>query len=150
MDVRQELNEIFGRENIIDQLPEVIKNDLINVIYPNRYQRKKFNISDITATNKSAINMSSDPDDQKWTNRNKQIINKLKLVGIMSYGNGDYAWYSLVNGKVYDTNHDLGDFSAFLSKENSGQKNKVWPPLTYKQWRQSVLSNKHIDGWKRG
>jgi hypothetical protein len=154
--LREQLQNIINENTSFsaEQLPDQVKAILINKLYPKHYGKKRgiirnkpYTVSDIKTTNRNAHQMVQSPKDKKWSALNINVIRKLKLVGIYSYGNGDYAWYSLANGRVYDMNHDIGDFSGFLSKENIKYKNQLWPPMPFNQWVSSVLSGKHIDAW---
>jgi len=134
------------------QLPEPVIKHLTQVIYPRKnygHGKKKYGVGDINQANKSAYYMVYNNEDPGWSQKNLQIVKRLKLIGIYGYGNGDYAWYSLVNGKVYDMNHDLGNFSAFLSKQNLKYKNRLYPPMTYKQWATTILNSKRMDAWRK-
>ena len=151
--LREELNLIFESTPLYkaSQLPEQIQKSLITKIYPKKYgpkrsilkRNKPYSITDISKINSSAYSMTN----KKWSSLNIGIIKRLKLIGILSYGNGDYAWYSLVNGKVYDMNLDVDEFSGFLSKDNKKYQKDMWPPMPYSKWERSVLSGNHIDAW---
>lgn len=116
-------------------LPEEIQSSLITKIYP-RYDRGKHTLKSIGKVAKDASNM-------QWTSANTAIRNKLKLYPIFAYGNGDYAWYSFTNGKVYDYSHDFDGFSGYLSSEHRKYQKQVHPPMTYKMWEKSILTGKH-------
>jgi hypothetical protein len=108
-------------------LPNEIKISLERKIYPHY----KLNTT-VEKQNKSSYG---------WIEgKNLNIIRKLKLIGILNYGNGDAAWYSVVDGKVYDYSHDFDGFSSFLS---SNDQRYIHPPMLYDKWEKSVLSGKH-------
>ncbi len=145
------------------QLPSEIQTSLLNQIYPSKYgQRKKFffrkhtapyTIKDIQTTHKDAADwftsMSKNqydpknirPEDITWAKEMLKIIKDYKLFGILAYGNGDTAWYSFRDKKVYDFNHELGLFNIKPNRQ-------MHRPAPYKQWANEVLSEKRYDAFK--
>ncbi len=139
------------------QLPSEIQTSLLNQIYPSKYgQRKKgyfkkrtkpYSISDIQRSHKDAM---------KWFTMTSKLgsdlditqaamllttIKDYKLFGILEYGNGDSAWYSFRDKKVYDFNHELNLF-------NNKPHRQMHRPAPYKQWANEVLSEKRYDAFK--
>lgn len=147
------------------RLPDEIKSSLINQVYPAYYGHKKggllgrktkdYNLSDIQREYYHLNNFlqfakrayynqkeKNSKQDQEWAKRMLKTIAKYKLVPILSYGNGDSAWYSLLNGKVYDHNHDYGKFSNSPTKDMYG-------PTEFKSWARDVMARKRIDAYRR-
>jgi len=139
------------------QLPSEIKTSLINQVYPSKYgQRKKgffkkrtkpYSLRDIQRTHKDAmdwfnINSKLGSDiDITWAAIMLTAITKYKLFAILAYGNGDTAWYSFRDKKIYDFNHELGLF-------NIKPHRQMHRPVLYKQWANEVMSEKRFDAFK--
>jgi len=118
----------------IELLPEDLKSGLME-LYKKEKNIRNPNLKHIAQENKS--NMI-------WIkgNRDKSLIKKNKLYGIYGYINGDSAWFSLSDNKVYDFNHELGLFNVFY--KDTG----VWLAQPYKQWLKDAISRKHDSAWK--
>lgn len=117
------------------ELPKEIQVSLLTKIYP-RYDRKKHTPRSIAKVVKDAHNM-------EWTPLNKRVKEKLKLYPIFSYGNGDYAWYSFADSRVYDYSHDFNGFSGYLPPDQKKYQRQVHTPMRYPLWERSILSGKH-------
>lgn len=145
------------------QLPRDVIQDLINVIYPYYYSTdrnykgypEKFTLKDIEDEAKSMMTYYRAASKGKygkenvdWSKSQLRIIEELRLVYILSYGNGDHACYSLKDGKVYDDNHELGKFNHMATKEDQKYNYGVYPVEPYKKWRIGILNGKHQYAWK--
>lgn len=75
------------------------------------------------------------------------LIKSKKLYCILNYGNGDTAWFSFKDKKIYDWGHEGNSFYPIKSPEFPSGKKRCWSPTSYKQWIKDVINRKHIDSW---
>ena len=130
--LRKNLESIFEQQIFTAaQLPPQVQQSLINKIYP-RYDRKKHSAKYIQKSNMDANSSATTFGSNGAINQ--KIISKFKMVGIFAYGNGDHAFYSLVNGKVYDHSHDFDGFSSLLVGDNRSNQKYLHPPMPYAAW----------------
>ena len=141
----------------VNVLPPKVINSLLNDVYPQYFGKsrkgffkkevqRKYSLSDINRINKSAYNDLFMPSELKWSKGNLKTANKLKLIGVLNFGNGDYAFYSLKNGNIYIWTHDFGDFSH---KVDGKERKKLWQPMSYGSWVKKLKSGKMIDAFIR-
>jgi hypothetical protein len=77
------------------------------------------------------------------SNNDKQFIRKKELYCVYDYDNGDTAWFSFVDNKIYDFNHEIGMFNIF----HKDQKD-VWKEKLYKEWLKDLKDKKHMYAWR--
>jgi hypothetical protein len=133
----QYLQEIQGNKyKTIKELPSNIVSDITKI-------NKKNLLTKIYDSGWYWINS----DDTNDKNMNLKFISKYDLCPIFSYSNGDYAWYSFSNKKVYDYNHELNTFND-LAAGKRHPKNELWLATPYPVWLQQVINNKSKDAFK--
>jgi len=73
-------------------------------------------------------------------------VKRKKLFCFISYVNGDSAWYSFVDSKVYDYNHEIRLFNDQIGRDRADPRS-LWQPMDYKDWLRLVTTKKKYDAW---
>ena len=138
----------------VSKLPKDLVNSLLTELYP-KDRKGSYSIKDIERENKEAREWFNykrkdlygklDPEEIKNMKDQEDFTNKNKLIGIYSYINGDTAWFSFKDKKVYDFNHEIGKFNDIIDHEFI---KKVESSVHYKQWIKDVKSGKHDEAWR--
>lgn len=105
-------------------IPKDLRDFLLKYAYPKRYGAAK---TSIEKEHKSAMMWI----DSSKNNKNKQLVNQKDLIGIYNYINGDVAFYSTKDSKIYDFQHSTDKFT------------KSFP---YKKWIIDIKKGK-VDTW---
>ena len=124
-------------------LPSDLIQYLVRRLYPSMYSGTH-QVKDVMKTNKDLL---------IWLKHDRRAMPFQKskdLFGIFSYGNGDSAWYSFRDKKVYDFNHELGIFNP---QATPIQRKELWMAQPYKQWIRDTFpkgskNSLHMDAWK--
>ena len=131
------ITQYILEQESINNLPPDLVSFLLTKLYPANW-KGKHTIKDIEDAHNNAM---------EWTDkRHASFIKSLKLYGVFSYVNGDSAWYSFKNKKVYDYNHSMYQFNDQMSGQD---KKNGWPAVNYKQWMKDTITKKHIDAWRQ-
>ena len=131
-------NEEFNKARL---LPKDLVELLMKHLYPTRYGKNKIkNTNDIDKESEEIYQWLDN--DKQHSKSNVKFYNDMKLYAIYSYWNGDSAFYSFRDKKIYDFNHELGAFNEVVKGDP-----KLTKPAPYKQWIQDVLDLKHEDSW---
>ena len=69
-------------------------------------------------------------------------IKKHQLIGILTYANGDVAYYSCSDRKVHDFNRKHGYLAHHVLKEPI-----IWDPQPYRKWIGDVESWRHVSSY---
>ena len=78
-----------------------------------------------------------------------EFIDSQKLYWIYPYGNGDSAWYSIKDKKIYDWNHELGAFNALLKNHKENYVSRLSDDVDYQTWMDEVDKGLRVYAWKK-
>jgi len=115
-------------------LPRDLVDALLKDIYPPR---------DKTIKNINDMDSEHDHELKYLNNISLKFIDVMNLRWIYTYWNGDSAWYSFKDKKVYDYNHELEEFNDYKRKNDI----KLNHAIFYKNWIQEVEAELHDDAW---
>jgi hypothetical protein len=107
-----------------------------------REVEKTYSVGYLQGISKSAWESLVYDEQPKWSKGNLRTATKKQLIGILNYGNGDHAFYSLKDGKVYIWAHDYGDFTHKVAEKS---KKYLWQPMSFKKWVQTLKTGRMID-----
>ena len=140
--------EMFNHEN---KIPKTYSQALKSIDFVHKQQIEMFNsfITGKNWTHKEVEKWNIDLEEEaSFAKKGLDFIKKMNLYCIFSYGNGDYAYFSFKDKKVYDHGHEGNGFYPIKYPEFPFEKKRCWPPTPYKQWLKDVSSGKHQDSWR--
>ena len=134
------LQELYLKESIqFKKLPK----DLLNTMRKHKEFQYMHSVDEIDKLHNDEMKFFHDK--LKESKEELNLIKIKKLYCILNYGNGDTAWYSFKDKKVYDWGHEGNSFYPLSDKKS---KNRLWKPVLYKQWMKDVISGKHQSSWR--
>jgi hypothetical protein len=139
----QEIWPFSSTKDRVYDLPTDLINFLTGRVSPTIVDIKKLNKEEIKFL---IVSAKHNADDYLERAKNSvQLVKDLQLYCIYRYKNGDTAWFSFVDEKIYDYNYELAGFNKLIQQDKTvrlSDKQGLNEDVPYKQWIDEIKAGK--------